>query len=89
MDYCKDSFYYKGDPKDGYKSYVFTHYLSADEIVQILNFIERNVRLKLNIPFSISASAIQYEHTIGQTPGELPQNILKTTILRFNLCALY
>jgi hypothetical protein len=39
--------------------------------------VEREVRQTLGIPFNPSASAIRYEHSMGQ--GGLPQLLLRTT----------
>jgi lipopolysaccharide transport system permease protein len=47
----------------------------AEELVSLRNFIESDVRAKLNIPFNRSAPAIRYEHSMGQS-GIL-QNILR------------
>ena len=75
IDYRVVADYYKGNPDGGYNSYVFTDYLSDEEIVIWRNFIEKDVRQKLNIPFNPSASARRYEHSMGM---DLPQYILKT-----------
>ena len=75
IDYRLVADYYKGNPDGGYKSYVSTDYLTAEEIVRWRDFIERDVRQKLNIPFYPSASAKRYEHSMGMG---LPQYILKT-----------
>ncbi len=76
VDYTKVAEYYKGNPDGGYKSFVYTDYLTADELVKLRDFVERDVRAKLGIPFNPSAAAIRYEHSMGQIG--LPKNILKT-----------
>lgn len=76
VDYTEVAEYYKGNPDGGYQSFVYTDYIAADELVTMRDFIERNVRQKLNIPFNPSAAAIRYEHSMGQ--ARLPKYILKT-----------
>ena len=79
VDYTKVAEYYKGNPDGGYKSYVFTDYLSADQLVELRDFVERDVREKLEIPFNPSAAAIRFEHSMGQLGSKLPPYILRTT----------
>ncbi|MFQ5915766.1 MAG: B12-binding domain-containing radical SAM protein, partial [Nitrospinota bacterium] len=79
LDYIEVSDYYKGDPDGGYTSFVHTDYLVPDALVGLRDFVERSVRKTLGIPFSPSAPAIQYEHSMGQSDGRLPSNILRTT----------
>ena len=43
------------------------------------NFVESDVRKKLNIPFNPSKASIQFEHSMGQFGAVLPSSILKTT----------
>lgn len=76
VDYTKVAEYYKGDLDSSYQSFVYTDYLTADELVKLRDFVERNVRRKLNIPFNPSVAAIRYEHSMGQ--AGLPKYILKT-----------
>ncbi len=78
VDYNEVADYYKGDPNGGYKAYVYTDYLSSDKLVQLRDYVERDVREKLNIPFNPGASAIRYEHSMGQFGGKLPPHILRT-----------
>ncbi len=65
VDYTVCADYYKGDPDGGYKSFVFTDFLSSERIVELRNKLERDVRQKLLIPFNASAAAIRYEHSMG------------------------
>lgn len=76
VDYTITADYYKGDPNGGYKSFVFTDCMSADDLVMARNYIEEDVREKLGIPFNGSAIPMRYEHSMGQF-GALPQNILR------------
>lgn len=79
LDYTEVENYYKGSPDGGYRSYVYTDYLSAEEIVEHRDRVERDVREKLGIPFNPGAPAIRYEHSMGQMGAGLPPNILRTT----------
>ncbi len=87
VDYTKDACYYKGDPDDGYQSYVYTDSLSTDELIKLRDFIERDVRNKLEIPFNPSTQALKYEHSMGQSIGGIPPTILRTSNSHFDLCA--
>lgn len=66
VDYSTCADYYKGDPNGGYKSFVFTDHLTADEIVGNRDWCERTVRAALNIPFNPGQAALRYEHSMGQ-----------------------
>ena len=68
--------YYKGDPDGGYQAFVYTDYISADELVKMRNYVENNVREELLIPFNPGEPAIRFEHSMGQG---LPANILRVT----------
>ena len=72
---CAD--YYKGDPNGGYRSFVYTDHLSAEELVKLRDMVERDVRQTLNIPFNPGAPALRYEHSMGQG---LPDFIHRTGI---------
>jgi radical SAM superfamily enzyme YgiQ (UPF0313 family) len=76
IDYLKVADYYKGDPEGGYKSYVYTDYLSAERIVELRGFLEKDVRQRLGIPFNPGASVRHYEHSMA-SGGKLPPYILK------------
>jgi len=80
VDYVKVADYYKGDPNGGYHSYVFTDYLSGDEIVRLRNKLENEVRVILNIPFNPGKPGTKYEHSMGQ--GPLPAHILRESSMR-------
>lgn len=78
VDYNEVADYYKGDPEGGYKAYVYTDHLTSEELVELRDFTERDVRSKLNIPFNPGAPAIRYEHSMGQMgPNVLPSHILR------------
>lgn len=70
--------YYKGDPNGGYKSYVYTDYLCAKDLVSERDRLEADVRKILNIPFNQSGSRINFEHSMGQS-SVLPKQILNVT----------
>lgn len=65
VDYLDTPNYYKGDPNGGYRSYVYTDFLSSEEIVHFRDFLERDLRRKLGIPFNPSLPAKRYEHSTG------------------------
>lgn len=78
VDFMKVMDHYKGDPKGGYKSFVFTDALSAEKIVEMRNWVENSVREKLGLPFPSAAPSIMYEHSMGQGVNQrLPETILK------------
>lgn len=77
VDYNEVADYYKGDPEGGYRSFVYTDHLTADELVSLRDFLERDIRTRLNIPFNPSAAAIRYEHSMGQSGTGLPSYILR------------
>lgn len=77
VDYNEVADYYKGNPNGGYRSFVYTDYLSPNELVTLRDFLERDVRHRLNIPFNPSAPAIRYEHSMGQSGVGLPSYILR------------
>lgn len=79
VDYNEVADYYKGDPDGGYKAYVFTDYLTSEELVRLRDYVERDVRQKLGIPFYPAAPAMRYEHSMGQMGGRLPSNILRSS----------
>jgi anaerobic magnesium-protoporphyrin IX monomethyl ester cyclase len=66
--------FYKGKPGQ-YKSCVYTDQMSSDELVSARDEIEDKIRRELNLPFNPSASAIMFEHSMGQ----IPSSILRTT----------
>lgn len=76
LDYTKVSDYYKGDPNGGYRSYVYTDFLTPKQLVNLRDDLERYVRRKLDIPFNPSLPAQRFEHSMGQM--HLPKSILIT-----------
>lgn len=70
VNYSETADYYKGDPNDGYKAFVFTDHLSSQRLVELRNSVEQTVRDKLGIPFNPGRAAMRYEHSMGQgLPG--------------------
>ena len=69
VDFVSLAEYYKGQIEDGYRSYVHTDFLSADDLVNLRDWVERDVRARLNIPFYKTRAAILYDHSMGQLPG--------------------
>lgn len=79
VDYVEVADYYKGDPDGGYRAYVYTDYLTAERLVELRDFVERDVRKALDVPFNRAAPAIRYEHSMGQMGARLLPNILRTS----------
>src|SRR5437879_1047648 len=77
VDYMRVADYYKGDPEGGYKSYVYTDALSAEELVQLRNQLEEDVRKILKIPFNPSRPGARFDHSMGQFA--LPATILRAS----------
>ena len=80
VDYTEVAEYYKGNPEGGYHAYVYTDHLRSPELVELRDFVERDVRERLGIPFNPGAPATRYEHTMGQS-GPLPPRILRQSQL--------
>ena len=77
LDYLTQLDYYKGDPKDGYVSYVWTDHLSPEELVRLRGNLESEVRQKLNIKFNPSRPGLVYEHSMGMGNVSIPDYILR------------
>lgn len=77
IDFSKEAQNYKGVPGE-YVSYVFTDFLSGNDLVRLRDSVESDVRENLGIPFNQSAIAMRYEHSMGQS-GQLPSNIFRKT----------
>ncbi len=77
VDFSEVAEYYKGDPDSGYRSYVFTDFLTAAQLVELRDWVERDVRRLLEIPFNASAAAVAYEHSMGQGANALPDFVLR------------
>ncbi len=77
VDYLKVADYYKGDPDGGYRAFVWTDALSSDDLVRLRDFVERDGRARLGIPFNSSAPALRFEHSMGQFNAQLPLNMLR------------
>jgi len=79
LDYCVDQDYYKGDPEGGYISYVWTDYISAENLVKEREKLETEVRKKLNIAFNPARPGLVYEHSMGMGITNIPSHILRST----------
>jgi anaerobic magnesium-protoporphyrin IX monomethyl ester cyclase len=69
--------YYNGNPDGGYRSFVFSDFLSPEDLVAWRDRIERTVRRRLRIPFNPSVASIRYDQSMGQL-GVLPPHLLRT-----------
>lgn len=67
IDYTKTASYYKGVP-GSYQSYVFTDFMSREDIVTAREHAETTYRSHFNIPYYESASSRAYEHSMGALP---------------------
>lgn len=74
VNFATDAMYYKGRPGD-YKSYVWTDYISPEDLVRLRDEVEKEVRDALNIPYNAGQAALRYEHSMGMG---LPPSILRT-----------
>ena len=79
IDYLVDQDYYKGDPNGGYVSYVWTEHLSALQLVEEREKLEREVREELGIPFNPARPGIVHEHSMGMGNVNIPDYILRRT----------
>jgi radical SAM superfamily enzyme YgiQ (UPF0313 family) len=77
IDYNVIADYYKGDPNGGYRAYVYTDCLSAEQLVNLRNVLERTIRTTLHLPACPSRIAQRYEHSMGQFGAPLPSHILR------------
>lgn len=76
IDFTKEAGFYKGSELN-YRSYVWTDYITAEQLVEERNKLEFEVREKLNIPFNSSSAAKAYECSMGQ--ANIPDWILRST----------
>ncbi len=77
IDYLSELDYYKGDPEDGYVSYVWTQNISAKDIVEERGKLEAEVRQKLGIPFYTARPGMVYEHSMGMGNIKISDHILR------------
>lgn len=78
VDFSTTADFYKGIPGGGYQAFVFTDHLSSQDLIDIREKIESDVRTSLDIPFNPSRAAVQFEHSMGQG---LPAFILRRSEL--------
>jgi radical SAM superfamily enzyme YgiQ (UPF0313 family) len=64
-DFLKNVCFYKGVPGD-YTSYVWTDYLSPEELVLARDEAERVSKVELGLPAIKDAAAEQFDHSMGQ-----------------------
>ncbi len=77
VDYSVIEDYYKGKPDEGYIAYVFTDFISSEELVRARDMVEREARTALGIPYYQAGAVAQYEHSMGQG---LPGHILRRSL---------
>jgi len=76
INYTEEVNHYKGIPGE-YTSFVWTEHLSAAQLAEARDELEKDVREKLNIPFNLPGAATKYEHSMGQGNVALPDWILR------------
>lgn len=81
VDFMETADFYKG-AMDEYKSYVFTDYLKPEDIVRLRDFVERDVRDKLGIPFNAGSPGVRFEASIGQLPGYMLRRSNEPDLMR-------
>jgi anaerobic magnesium-protoporphyrin IX monomethyl ester cyclase len=74
-DFTQTAEYYKGIPGE-YVAYVWTDYLSPEELVEQRDWAESVTRERLRLPDIAVEPAISFEHSMGQS---LPRDILRTS----------
>lgn len=70
VDYNHEQAFYKGIP-GSYQSLVFTDHLTPEQIVSLRDWVEKDVRKRLEIPFNVGAPGVRYESSMGQLPGHM------------------
>lgn len=65
LDFTKELAFYKGNPGE-YKSFVWTDYISSDDLVRQRDALEESVRRQLNIPYPYMTQAL-IEQSMGMT----------------------
>jgi radical SAM superfamily enzyme YgiQ (UPF0313 family) len=78
IDFLVVADYYKGNPDGGYHAFVYTDFLTSEELVARRDWIERTVRATLDLPYPQARPALRYEHSTGQgAAAALPGFILR------------
>jgi len=76
VDYRHVAEYYKGAPGN-YTAFVYTDHLTSEQLVDLRDRLETDVRATLHLPFNPADPGLRYEHSMGQ--GALPPFILRTS----------
>ena len=71
IDYVSVAEYYKGQIDDGYRAYVYTDFLTSEELVKLRDQVERDVRGKLGLPFYKTTPATRFDASMGQLPSSI------------------
>jgi anaerobic magnesium-protoporphyrin IX monomethyl ester cyclase len=69
VDFVSDSSYYKGIADGGYRSFVWTDYLTSEDLVKMRDWLERDIRQRLGIPFYPVTPSSKFDSSMGQLPG--------------------
>lgn len=73
MNFAQDAYYYKGIPGE-YDVYVWTDYLSTDQLARLRDSAESETRSALKLSPITAVTPSTFEHSMGQS---LPKNILR------------
>lgn len=65
VDHLTDVNFYKGVP-GSYRSFVYTDQLSPDELCEMRDSVEADVRAALGIPYPVAAAEVNFDHSMGQ-----------------------
>lgn len=76
VNYNETAEYYKGIPGE-YTSFVYTDFLSANDLVRLRDELEADVRSYLHIPYPEASAGVSYEHSMGQ--GSIPEHFLRSS----------
>lgn len=68
VDNFKEYEYYKGVPGQ-YTSFVYTDYLSREQLVYYRDWLETTVLSELKIKKELNTNSLLYEHSMGQSPN--------------------
>ena len=68
VDNFKEYEYYKGVPGQ-YNSFVYTDYLSREQLVYYRDWLETTVLTDLKIKKELNTNSLLYEHSMGQSPN--------------------
>ena len=78
LNLMEEANYYKSTP-GSYVSYVWTDYLTAEDLVKLRDDFEIELRTKFGIPYNRVEASTKYEHSMGSSNNMIPNWILRST----------